>query len=138
MYVDDVYYPTLTGSIFDLLDLDRVEILRGPQGTLAGRNSIGGAVKLYSKEPVGDNTGYVSATYGSRDRIDLRGSADFALSDSLFARLSGVSKRQDGYVDRIDYGCAFPDSGIPRNMSSNTDCVAAREGQRSEEHTSEL
>src|SRR3546814_1594032 len=62
MYVDDVYYSTLTGSIMDLLDLDRVEILRGPQGTLAGKNSIGGAVKLYSKEPVGDNTGYVSAT----------------------------------------------------------------------------
>jgi len=129
MYVDDVYYATLTGSIMDLLDLDRVEILRGPQGTLAGKNSIGGAVKLYSKEPVGDNTGYAAATYGSRNRLDLRASADFALADRLFARISGVSKQQDGYVDRIDYGCAFPNSGIPRNMSSNTDCVAAKEGQ---------
>ena len=53
LYVDDVYYATLTGSILDLLDLDRVEILRGPQGTLAGRNSIGGAVKLYSSKPTG-------------------------------------------------------------------------------------
>src|SRR6478736_1428274 len=59
-YVDDVYYATLTGSILDLLDLDRVEVLRGPQGTLSGRNSIGGAVKLYSKKPEGDNSGYVS------------------------------------------------------------------------------
>ena len=49
LYVDDVYYSTLTGSLLDLLDLDRVEILRGPQGTLAGKNSIGGAVKLFSK-----------------------------------------------------------------------------------------
>src|SRR5690606_24600381 len=56
LYIDDVYYATLTGSMFDLLDLDRVEILRGPQGTLAGRNSIGGAVKLYSQRPRGDNS----------------------------------------------------------------------------------
>ncbi len=50
-YVDDVYFATLTGSILDLLDLDRVEILRGPQGTLSGRNSIGGAVKLLFAAP---------------------------------------------------------------------------------------
>jgi len=129
MYVDDVYYPTLTGSIFDLLDLDRVEILRGPQGTLAGKNSIGGAVKLYSQKPEGDGTGMVEATYGSRDRVDLRGSADFAITESLFARISGVSKKQDGYVDRLDYGCVFPDSGVPRQMSANTDCVMAKEGE---------
>ena len=65
IYVDDVYYATLTGSILDLLDLDRVEILRGPQGTLAGRNSIGGAVKLYSRKPT-VRGGYLSGTYGSR------------------------------------------------------------------------
>ncbi len=86
---DDVYYATLTGSMLDLLDLDRVEILRGPQGTLAGRNSIGGAVKLYSQKPKGDGSGYLAATYGIRDRVDLRGSADFALADNLFARISG-------------------------------------------------
>jgi len=110
-YVDDVYFATLTGSILDLLDLDRVEILRGPQGTLAGRNSLGGAVKLFSQRPEGSNTGQVSATYGSRDRLDLRASADFNLAPGVDVRLAGVSKKQDGYVDRLDFGCLFPAGG---------------------------
>lgn len=50
MYVDDIYYGTMYGSMFDLLDLDRVEILRGPQGPLSGKNSEGGAVKLFERE----------------------------------------------------------------------------------------
>ena len=123
IYVDDVYYATLTGSMLDLLDLDRVEILRGPQGTLAGRNSIGGAVKLYSQKPKGDGSGYLAATYGSRDRVDLRGSADFALADNLFARFSGVSKRQRGYIARVDYGCQNPGSGIPSLRSPIAGCI---------------
>ncbi|WP_126173039.1 TonB-dependent receptor [Altericroceibacterium xinjiangense] len=137
LYIDDVYYATLTGSLFDLLDLDRVEILRGPQGTLAGRNSIGGAVKLYSKRPEGDNSGYFAAAYGSRDRLDLRGGADFRLTDDLAVRLAGVSKSQDGYIDRLDFGCVYPagsseinpEGGVPRILPANTDCVLAREGE---------
>lgn len=128
VYVDDVYFATLTGSILDLLDLDRVEILRGPQGTLAGKNSIGGAIKLYSKLPQGDGSGSVSATYGIRNRLDLRGSIDFALTDDVAVRLSGVAKRQEGYVDRIDYGCAHPNGGIPALRSPAEGCVLARDG----------
>jgi iron complex outermembrane recepter protein len=113
LYVDDVYLPTLTGSLLDLLDLDRVEILRGPQGTLAGRNSIGGAIKLFSKKAEGHG-GSVSLTYGSYDRVDVRASGDFTLAeDKLFLRVAGVSKNRDGYVDRIDYGCDHPGSGVP-------------------------
>src|SRR5579862_6809409 len=62
IYVDDVYFPQLTGALMDLLDLDRVEILRGPQGTLSGRNSEGGSIKMFSIQPHGDNTGYVEGT----------------------------------------------------------------------------
>lgn len=123
IYVDDVYYATLTGGMLDLLDLERVEILRGPQGTLAGRNSIGGAVKLYSQKPQGDGSGYLAATYGSRDRVDLRGSGDFAITDTLSARVSGVSKRQRGYIERRDYGCQFPNSGVPALRSRTAGCV---------------
>ncbi|MEO0032784.1 MAG: hypothetical protein RIS94_2542 [Pseudomonadota bacterium] len=135
LYVDDVYYATLTGSVLDLLDLDRVEILRGPQGTLAGRNSIGGAIKLYSKAPTGEG-GYGSVTYGSRNRLDLRASLDFKLADSLFARVSGVSKRQNGYVDRMDFGCVNPPGsalnpavgGIQPQLPAGSNCVVARDG----------
>ena len=130
MYIDDVYYPTLTGAVFDLLDLERVEILRGPQGTLTGRNSIGGAIKLISKEP-GSGGGYVEGVYGSRNRIDLRASADFKIADGVNARISGVHKQQEGYVDMIDYGCANPGNaqGIGSNRSAG-DCVVDKLGER--------
>ena len=128
IYIDDVYYSSLTGSNFDLLDLDRVEIARGPQGVLGGRNSEGGSVKLYSRKPQGDGTGSVRATYGSRNLIDARAVGDFALVDgSVFARMSAVAKRQNGYVTLIDYGCKFPNSGVPSN-SPQGDCIAGHEG----------
>ncbi len=129
IYVDDVYISSLTGSMLDLLDLERVEILRGPQGTLAGRNSIGGSVKLYSKRPTGESSGSFQATYGSRDRVDLRGTANFALTDNLFMRISGVDKKQDGYVSRIDYGCANPGNpyGIASQVATTAGCVIAKD-----------
>jgi iron complex outermembrane receptor protein len=113
LYVDDVYLPTLTGSLLDLLDLERVEVLRGPQGTLSGRNSIGGAIKLFSRKPEGHG-GMASLTYGSYNRVDARASGDFTLlDDKLFMRVAGVSKNRDGYVDRMDYACTHPGSGVP-------------------------
>jgi len=127
IYIDDVYYPRLTGANFDLLDVERVEILRGPQGTLTGRNSEGGAIRFVSRKPNGDNSGYVEGTYGSRSKVSLRAGADFGLTDTLFARVSGSYKTQDGYVDRLDYGCVYPDSGIPANTIKN-DCVVEELG----------
>lgn len=132
MYVDDVYYATLTGGIFDLLDLERVEVLRGPQGTLTGRNSIGGAIKLFSKKPGDSNEGSVEAVYGSRNRVDIRASANFVLSEGLYARISGVYKQQEGYVDQIDYGCANPGNpeGITGFPGSGSDCVMSKFGEK--------
>jgi iron complex outermembrane receptor protein len=128
LYIDDVYYSNLTGADFALLDLDRVEILRGPQGTLSGMNSEGGSIKLYTQKPTGSDTGSVTAGYGSRSEVDLRGMADVALiKDNLFMRVSVASKQQDGYVTRVDYGCAFPSSGIPSSAPENN-CIAGHEG----------
>ncbi len=120
IYIDDIYYPSLTGAIFDTLDLDRVEILRGPQGTLSGRNSIGGAIKMYSKMPNGTNSGFVEGSYGSRNKISVRAAADFALTDKIFARISGVAKRQDGYIDQLDFGCVYPAGGSATFVNSDT------------------
>ena len=127
IYIDDVYFPTLHGSMIQLVDLERAEILRGPQGTLAGQNSIGGAIKLYSKKPTGDGSGYVEATYGSYQRMELRGAADFALTSNLFARLSGAATQRDGYITRYDYACTHPGTAIPTSAKQN-DCKLGTEG----------
>lgn len=113
IYIDDVYLPTLTGSLLDLMDVERVEILRGPQGTLAGRNSIGGAIKMYSVKPRGDNTGAFQVTYGEFDRLDLRGIYDTKLSDTVSMRVSGVTKNETGYIKRLDYNLTHPGSNVP-------------------------
>jgi iron complex outermembrane recepter protein len=119
VYVDDVYIPTLTGSLLDLMDLDRIEVLRGPQGTLAGRNSIGGAIKLFSVEPKGDGSGSMQVSYGSFNRIDARGVADFSIvPDRLAARISAVAKTREGHVTRLDYGLTHPGSGVPSNTTN--------------------
>jgi len=128
LYIDDVYYPTLIGTALDLLDLERVEILRGPQGTLAGKNSIGGAVKLYSRVPDDLPGGMLETTIGSYNRRDLRAMGNFVLAeDSLFLRLSGVSKKRDGYLTRYQYGCLFPESGFPQ-ASARGDCILGHGG----------
>jgi iron complex outermembrane receptor protein len=130
VYVDDVYYPTLTGSLLDLLDLDRVEILRGPQGTLAGKNSIGGAIKMYSLKPSASEGGYVEATYGSLNRINARGAANFTLMpDKLFGRISASTQNHDGYVTRYDYACTHPGSNV-KTLQTGDGCTLGHDGDQ--------
>ncbi len=106
IYVDGVYLGRPQGAILDLLDLDRVEVLRGPQGTLFGKNAIGGTVSLISKQPTGDGHGYASADFGAFNQRYYRGSWDVSVvPDSLFARVSFSSKKRDGYMDVLDYEC---------------------------------
>lgn len=130
VYIDDIYYGTTFGAVMDLTDLDRVEVLRGPQGTLSGKNSVGGSIKLYSKKPDGSTEGFVEAAYGSYNRLDARASASFAIAEDIFARVSAMSKRSDGYFKRLDYGCVNPGEGIAPIGDGNENCVIGTEGGR--------
>ncbi|MBS1239735.1 MAG: fpvA 2 [Proteobacteria bacterium] len=131
IYVDDVFIPTLSSSLLDLMDLDRIEVLRGPQGTLAGKNSIGGAIKLFSQKPKGDGSGSLQATYGSYNRVEVRGMADFALTKDLSVRVSGVAKARDGYVDLLDYGVTHPSDVVPSNNARGAYGVVGTQGGQS-------
>jgi iron complex outermembrane receptor protein len=113
-YIDDVYYPILLGSNFDLLDIDHVEVLRGPQGTLFGRNALAGAVNIVSKQPrLGETSGYGQITIGRNDRRELRGGFNMPVGDTAALTLSGVSKKRDGYQKVLDFTCEMTRRGTP-------------------------
>ena len=73
VYMDDVYKPAMGGLHFQLFDMERVEVLRGPQGTLFGRNTTGGVVHYISKRPTSELEGYIDAFYGDNSQLRLEG-----------------------------------------------------------------
>ncbi len=99
IYLDGVYIAQSVGSVLSLVDVQRIEVLRGPQGTLFGRNTIGGAINVTSKLPDETLHGDVEVTGGSYDRLDLRGSVNVPLTDTLFVKLSGATFNRDGFLD---------------------------------------
>ena len=110
LYVDGVYLARSVGGVLDLLDVERVEVLRGPQGTLFGRNTIGGAINLVSKKPSTEFGGNIAATVGTDNRIDLEGSIDIPITESLLSKFSLLSKNRDGYVTRLYDGVELGDN----------------------------
>ena len=90
-YVDEVYQTSVASAEWTMFDLERVEMLKGPQGGLYGRNAIGGAVQIISASPDIDQgtNGYLSVGYGSYDKAEVEGAAGFALSENTAIRVSG-------------------------------------------------
>ena len=114
IYVDDIPLGRPTGAIMDLLDIDHVEVLRGPQGTLFGRNAAGGVIRLISRKPTGDGPSFIEGTYGKYHRMDVRGAFEATLADNLFTRFSFSAKHRDGYVKVLDFVCQMRQNGTPQ------------------------
>jgi len=106
VYIDGVYSGRSLGALLDLGDLDRVEILRGPQGTLFGKNAIGGALNVITKRPeMADGLSAKAEITGGRfNRIDGRATINLPISESAALRISGGSLNRDGYADRVFAG----------------------------------
>ncbi|WP_414900974.1 TonB-dependent receptor [Sphingomonas flavalba] len=104
VYVDGVYVARSVGALLDLVDIERVEVLRGPQGTLFGRNTIGGALSLTTTRPENRLAASAQVTAGRYDRIDARAMLNVPLGDTLSARLSVGTFNRDGYVTRVADG----------------------------------
>lgn len=104
IYIDDVYVPRITGSLFALYDIERIEVLRGPQGTLYGRNATNGAVRYITRQPDGKPDFTAQATFGNFSRSDFRLSGGGAITDSLSFRAAAMMLQNDGTTTNLTTG----------------------------------
>jgi iron complex outermembrane receptor protein len=102
IYIDDIYYPSLEGTIFNIIDLAQIEVLRGPQGTLFGRNTIGGAIRYTTQKPTDDFSATATATVGSYGRNDITGSVNLPLGSIFDVRVTVGRLQTSGYVRQQD------------------------------------
>jgi iron complex outermembrane receptor protein len=121
VYVDGVYLARSVGANTTMLDVDRVEILKGPQGTLFGRNSIGGAISIVTRDPGHDFKVKGEVTGGSFNRLDTKVSMDVPFTDQILSTFSFSEEKREGYQRRIPYvqnNAGGTGAGIP-------DCTTA-------------
>lgn len=98
LYMDGVYVGKAAGSVFDNSDLERVEVLRGPQGTLYGRNTLAGAINLVTRKPGPEGRTEAEASYGNYDYYSLRGLVNVPLTETLFFKVSAQLRKREGFT----------------------------------------
>lgn len=124
IYIDDVYMARPQGAVLDLLDVERIEVLRGPQGTLYGKNTIGGAVKYVTKEMSGDMEANAELTLGSYGQQDIKLTGQMpVIEDKFYVGFGFASLNRDGFGEFVTIA---PEVGKQDNQNYNKDLTASR------------
>jgi len=117
-YIDGVHLSGGEGSLENVVELERIEILRGPQGTYFGKNAIGGAIQYVTQKPQEEFGARIKATLGEFNRTDIVANVDIPLSDTVLTKITVASLNRDGHVDSvtIDESYGEIDNTIVRGM----------------------
>ncbi|MBL8646517.1 MAG: TonB-dependent receptor [Sphingosinicella sp.] len=143
LYLDGVYISRGVGNVLDVMNVERIEVLRGPQGTLFGRNTIGGAVSVVTQKPTDTLGGNFEVSTGSHNRVQLKGILNLPLAEGIYSSVAGFYHKRDGYVKGVVDGA--PDLGDTDNLagrfalrlepSSNLTIDLAVDGSRTRENS---
>lgn len=109
IYIDDIYLGRPDGALLDLNDIQSVQVLRGPQGTLFGKNTTGGALVFTTNKPVEEFEGSVGVRVGNYDRFDTEFVLNLPLTDTLWTRFSGVTRKREGHIENLFDGKDYMD-----------------------------
>ncbi len=103
-YIDDVYVTRQNANNYALFDIERIEVLRGPQGTTFGRNTTGGAINVITRKPGEEFAAKAEAEYGRFDRFSFNGTVDVPVTDQILTKISGYYVTDDGFVSNLTTG----------------------------------
>lgn len=138
LHLDGIYVTRPNAAVQDFYDVERIEVLRGPQGTLYGRNATGGVINVISKQPINEFSASGDILYGNYNKLRFRGAISGPLiKDKLLARFAFMSSNRDGYVDNLATGTDLLDEDVmsARGMlkfigSDNFDALLTIDGTR--------